>query len=85
MINGDYVLASEMMAMRAQGRTLLIVPAVRNEILYGNPLTMNRNVPVSAQAPQAASRALAEKVMKQLNVQVDMEAAKLGHGRKIGT
>jgi hypothetical protein len=84
-IDGDYVLAAEMMTMQAQGRPLLIVPAVRNEILYGNPLTMKGNVSTSAQAPQAVSRALAEKVMKQLKVQVDMEAAKLGHGQKIAT
>ncbi|HEX4227499.1 MAG TPA: hypothetical protein VHZ07_02435 [Bryobacteraceae bacterium] len=84
-VRGDHVLEAELTQLRKQGHQLLIVPAVQNELLNGNPLTMSGNKSVHAQAVGPKTRAETQMALNRLGVQVDMEAAKLGNGQKIPT
>ena len=81
--NGDGALFSELQQLREDGHELLLVPAANNELLYGNPLTMDGKRSVISQVPSPKSRVKIEIAKTMLGVQVDMEGANLGAGTKV--
>jgi hypothetical protein len=83
--NGDTALEAELIALRRAGHQLLIAPAARNELLYGNPLTMDRLKPIAAQQPSPASRAQIELLMKRLDVTVDTAGANVPRSERIAS
>jgi hypothetical protein len=70
--NGDTVAENFLKLLHEQGHELLVVPAVNNELLNGNVLTMNRKKPVWEQVPTEASRATLEALKVRLGINVDM-------------
>jgi hypothetical protein len=69
--NGDKIAEHFLQLLHEEGYELLIVPAVNNELLNGNPLTMKGNKPVWEQVPTEASRATLEALKVRLGIKVD--------------
>jgi len=70
--DGDFALETELQSLRAAGHELLIVPAVRHELMQGNPLTASPKRPVWEQVPSDAERERRARVLNRLGVKVDM-------------
>ncbi|MFZ1827615.1 MAG: hypothetical protein WAW42_02350 [Candidatus Competibacteraceae bacterium] len=68
----------------AAGHKLLIPPAVRHEVLFGNPLTMKGSKPVTAQQPSAATRQRREQFFKTMQIEVDMAGKQMDPSTRIG-
>lgn len=74
----DMALAGELVSLRNEGHKLLIVPAVRHEALYGNPLKKD--------APMVSpdSRAAIEQAMRIFGIEVDWSSASLPMNTRVG-
>jgi hypothetical protein len=67
-----------------EGVQLLLPPAANNELLYGNPLTMDPKLPATAQQPSEAARAQIRVLKQRLNVTVDMAGANVPQSQRVG-
>ena len=81
--NGDTAIEAQVISLRAAGHQLVLVPKVHDEVLYGNPLTMDLRklapgempTPVTAKQPSPAARARIQQLMKRLDITVDTASA----------
>jgi hypothetical protein len=81
--NGDQALEAVLQLHRADGHELLLVPKANDELLYGNPLTMDGR-PVTEQQPYPARRVQIELTKARLGITVDMRAAELPSKTRVG-
>jgi hypothetical protein len=82
-LKGDAAVNDQLASYRNAGRRLLVPPAVANELLNGNVLTMSGNRPVWEQVPTPQSRAATEMGMRRLGVEVDWDSARIPRGQRI--
>src|SRR5437870_2566518 len=81
---GNALFVTDLKARIAAGHKLLIVPAVRQEFLYGNPLTMDPKKPDAAQRPDVATRESREKFLKSFGIEVDTAGGRLSMQTRVG-
>jgi hypothetical protein len=72
--NGDKIAEYFLKHLHDEGYELLLVPAANNELLDGNPLTMDVERPVWEQGPTESTRAALEALKLRLGITVDMSA-----------
>ena len=82
-LKGNAAVNDQLASYRNAGRRLLVPPAVANELLNGNVLTMSGNKPVWEQVPTPQSRAATEMGMRRLGVEVDWEFARIPPAQRI--
>jgi hypothetical protein len=72
--NGDKIAEYFLKHLHDEGYELLLVPAANNELLDGNPLTMDVERPVWEPGPTESTRAALEALKLRLGITVDMSA-----------
>jgi hypothetical protein len=82
-IKGDLKMQGELKAFRDAGRELLIVPAVKSEVLNGNPLTMKSNKPVWEQTPNPGTKVAFATAMQKMGIKVDYDSRKIPRGTRV--
>ncbi len=82
--DGDFALELELKNLRSTGRDLLIVPAVRHELLHGNPLTTSPKRPVWEQAPSATERERRVRMLNRLGVKLDVATNRVPPKIRVG-
>jgi hypothetical protein len=75
---GDFALELELWNLRADGHELLIVPAVRHELMQGNPLTASPEKPQWEQVPSEAEQRDVARMLNRLGVKVDLASNQVG-------
>jgi hypothetical protein len=69
---GDFALELELQELRREGHELLIVPAVRHELMQGNPLTASPKKAQWEQVPSEAERMEIARISNRLGIKVDL-------------
>jgi|HubBroStandDraft_4_1064222.scaffolds.fasta_scaffold141803_1 hypothetical protein len=77
--NGDAGYEASLNAQKAAGHKLLIPPKAYQEVLDGNPLTMDPKRPVQAQQPSPANKAKLVQVMQRLGVELRFGGRQSSH------
>jgi hypothetical protein len=82
-LDGDAAVNQQLATYRNAGRPLLVPPAVANELLNGNVLTMKGGKPVWQQVPSPQLKQAMKTGMDKLGVEVDWTSSKIPMSKRV--